>query len=54
MSGEGAKRLGEKLLMEVEVEDLGSVYLINTRSIYEMDHTNMNAGVQIGSRARDQ
>jgi hypothetical protein len=30
MSGEGAKRLGEKLLMEVEVEDLSSVCLINT------------------------
>ncbi|KAG9190799.1 hypothetical protein G6011_08887 [Alternaria panax] len=31
MSGDGAKRLGEKLLMEVEVEDLSSVF----RSLHE-------------------
>jgi hypothetical protein len=30
MSSDGAKRLGEKLLMEVDVEDLSSVFCINT------------------------
>jgi hypothetical protein len=32
MSGDGAKRLGEKLLMEVEVEDLSSVCQVDTKN----------------------
>jgi hypothetical protein len=53
MNGDGAKRLGEKLLMEVEVEDLSSVCDINTRLVCETNNTNINTGVQVHSRVGD-
>ena len=50
MNGDGAKRLGEKLLMEVEVEDLSSVCHIDTRSMREVGNNNVDAAVQVSAR----
>jgi hypothetical protein len=53
MNGDGAKRLGEKLLMDVEVEDLGSVCDINTRLVCKTNNTNINSGVEVSSQVGD-
>jgi len=45
MDGDGAKRLGEKLLMEVEVDDLSSVCHIDTLSMHEVSNVNENTAV---------
>jgi len=49
MNGDGAKRLGEKLLIEVEVEDLSSVCHIDTRSMHELSNVNENTAVQVST-----
>ena len=49
MNGDGAKRLGEKLLMEVEVEDLSEVWNIDTISMREVSNVDENTVVQVST-----
>jgi len=49
MNGDGAKRLGEKLLMEVEVEDLSEVWNVDTSSMREVSNANENTAFQVST-----